>query len=88
MAGGPTPTANLKKVRVVSHDGDFAQTIQINLDKYSRTGAPARYIMKKEDALIVPEKGTGLLGGSTFTTITASVGIITSLILVIYQVKK
>jgi polysaccharide biosynthesis/export protein len=87
LAGGPTPNANLKKVRIVSHDGNFAQTIQLDLDKYSRSGAPARYILKKEDALIVPEKGTGFLGGAGFTTITATVGVITSLILVINQVK-
>jgi protein involved in polysaccharide export with SLBB domain len=88
LAGGPTATANLKKVRVVSHDGSFAQTMQIDMEKYSRTGAPARYIVKREDAVIVPDKGQGLLGSGAFTTITATVGVITSLILVINQVKK
>jgi protein involved in polysaccharide export with SLBB domain len=88
LAGGPTATANLKKVRIVSHDGNYAQTVQLNLEKYSRTGAPARYILKKEDALIVPDKGTGLLGSGAFTTITATVGVVTSLILVINQTTR
>ncbi len=89
LAGGPLTTADLKKVTIVSHDGNYGQTMQINLEKYAKSGAPARYIVQKEDAFIVPDKGTGFLGGGlNFTTITATVGVITSLILVINQVKK
>jgi polysaccharide biosynthesis/export protein len=87
LAGGPQATADLKKLRVVSRDGNYAQTLQFNLDKYSKTGRPARYILRKEDALVVPDKGSGFLGSGAFTTITATVGVITSMILVINQVK-
>jgi polysaccharide biosynthesis/export protein len=88
LAGGPLTSADLKKLRVVTRDGNYAQTLQFDLNRYTSSGKPARYILRKEDALVVPDKGPGFLGSGAFTVVTATVGVITSLILVINQVKK
>lgn len=84
LAGGPTPDADLKKARIISKDGYFAQTMEINLEKYSTTGKPVRYILKKEDTFLLPRKG-GRLG---LGTVTAVLGVITSTILITNQLSK
>jgi len=62
LAGGPTNGADLKKVRVVSKDGDYSQVITINVDEYTKTGQPARYIVRPEDTIVLPTRGGGFLG--------------------------
>jgi polysaccharide export outer membrane protein len=59
LAGGPTAVADLKNTHLVLKDGNYAQTIQFNLDKYVHSGRPARYIMQKEDLVIVPASRPG-----------------------------
>jgi polysaccharide export outer membrane protein len=83
LAGGPTPDADLKKARIISKDGYFAQTMEIDLEKYSTTGRPIRYILKKEDTFLLPRKGRGL-GIGTITTV---LGVITSSILIANQIR-
>jgi protein involved in polysaccharide export with SLBB domain len=83
LAGGPTPDADLKNARIISKDGYFAQTMQIDLEKYSTTGKPVRYILKKEDTFLLPRKGGGLGIG----TITAVLGVITSTLLIANQLR-
>ncbi len=68
-AGGPSPTADLKKVKVISRDGAYSQTYQINLEKYSKTGEPIRYVVRKEDTFVVPQRTTGFLNFGTIATI-------------------
>ncbi|UCE24762.1 MAG: polysaccharide biosynthesis/export family protein [Candidatus Zixiibacteriota bacterium] len=77
LAGGPVLEADLRKARVVTKDGYYAQTIEVNLDDYSKSGTPARYIMKKEDTFIVPYRRDGFLGIGLGTAATV-LGIITS----------
>jgi polysaccharide biosynthesis/export protein len=59
LAGGPTDVADLKHTHLVLKDGNYAQTIQFNLDKYVHSGRPARYIMQKEDLVIIPATRPG-----------------------------
>jgi len=59
MAGGPVENADLKHARLVIKDGNYAQTVELNLEKYVQQGRPARYIMKKEDLVIVPSGRPG-----------------------------
>ena len=59
LAGGPTETADLKHARLVIKDGNYAQTLELNLEKYVTQGRPARYIMQKEDLVIVPSARAG-----------------------------
>jgi len=54
LAGGPTEAADLKRARLLLKDGNYAQAIKLNLDKYTSTGRPARYIVQKEDMVVVP----------------------------------
>jgi polysaccharide export outer membrane protein len=59
LAGGPTETADLKHTRLVIKDGNYAQTLELNLEKYVSQGRPARYLMQKEDLVIVPSARPG-----------------------------
>lgn len=54
LAGGPSDGANLKKVRLLMKDGNYAQSVKLNLEAYAASGRPARYIMQKEDMIVVP----------------------------------
>ena len=81
LAGGPILEADLKETRVVTKDGFYAQTIQIDLDKYSKEGIPSRYVMKREDIFIVPYRSAGFLGIGLGTAATI-LGVITSGIII------
>jgi len=81
LAGGPAEGADLKKARIITKDGYYAQTIEVNLKKYSKTGIPARYIMRKEDTFILSRKGHGFLGVG-LGTIGTVVGIVSSVVLI------
>lgn len=48
LAGGHTEDADLKKVRIITKDGYYGQTLQFNLKRYSETGTLPRYIMGRE----------------------------------------
>ena len=54
LAGGPTEAADLKRARLLMKDGNYAQAVKLNLDEYTGTGRPARYIVQKEDMVVVP----------------------------------
>jgi polysaccharide export outer membrane protein len=62
IAGGTLPTANLKGIMVNSRVGEYANVYTINMDKQMKRGSPSRYLLRSEDAIVVPEKGGTLLG--------------------------
>lgn len=68
-AGGPSPSADLKKVKIISRDGAYSQTYQINIEKYAKTGEPIRYVVRKEDTFVVPQRTTSFLNFGTIATI-------------------
>ena len=78
MAGGPTDAADLEHTQLVLKDGNYAQTVRLDLEGYSRSGRPARYIMMKEDLVIVPTRREGFLSsgvgrvGTLLTVITTT----------------
>jgi polysaccharide export outer membrane protein len=80
LAGGHTEAADLKRVRVITKDGYYGQTLEFDLQRYSEIGALPRYIMRREDALIVPQKRSPL--GLNLGTIATFVGVVTSAILI------
>ncbi len=90
IAGGTLPTANLKGIMVSSRIGEYANVYTINMDKQMKQGSPSRYLLRSEDAIVVPEKGGTFLGvgfnalrdALTFGTT------ITSTILLIDRFKK
>ena len=79
LAGGPSESADLSRAHLVSKEGNFAKTITIDLEKYSATGRPMRYIVQKEDAIIIPRQKRGILSLRSAATI---VGVIASIALV------
>jgi protein involved in polysaccharide export with SLBB domain len=82
LAGGPTANADLKHIKILSKDGYYTQTYQFNMETYAKTGKPARYILRKEDTFIIPERQAGFLGaGLNIGTIAAVVGVVTSIYL-------
>ncbi|MBN1213252.1 MAG: polysaccharide export protein [candidate division Zixibacteria bacterium] len=86
LAGGPTPEANLKKARILTKDGQYAQSYQVNLEDYVETGRPARYILKNEDTFVIPQKRSGFFSGGISTWV-ALVGGITSAV-ILYELIK
>jgi len=62
LAGGPSTTADLKTVRVLTKDGPYSQTLTFNAESYAKNGKPVRYILRPEDTIILPGRG-GERGG-------------------------
>lgn len=87
LAGGPSSNADLKKARIITKDGQYGQSIEVNLEKYTESGYPARYIMRSEDTFVLPEKKGGLFGLSLGGVIQA-VGVISSAVLIYDRLKS
>ncbi|HOD65828.1 MAG TPA: polysaccharide biosynthesis/export family protein [candidate division Zixibacteria bacterium] len=87
LAGGPTNEANVKKARVVCKDEFYGQALEIDLERYSRSGAPARYVLGREDVVVVPHK-SGFFQGFNVTTVATLAGVITTSILVYDQLRR
>ena len=85
-ANGPTDNADLKQARVITRDGYYGQSIQLDLEKYSKTGTPACYILCREDIFIVPARQSGFLRDN-IGTIATVLGAVTSALL-IYETMK
>jgi polysaccharide export outer membrane protein len=68
VAGGFTPEADLKNVRVIIKDRQYASIVRVNLEEYIETGRPARLILHPEDTIIIPTRGQGFFS-STMGTI-------------------
>jgi len=82
LAGGPTASADLKHIKILTKDKYYSQSYQFSLENYAKTGKPARYIVRKEDTYIVPERQAGFFGtGLNVGTVAAAVGVITSMYL-------
>jgi polysaccharide export outer membrane protein len=77
LAGGTSPTANLKSVKINSKIGDYANVYSFNMEKQMKLGNPQRYILRPEDAIVVPERSAAFLGGFNafrdLLTVTATV---------------
>ncbi|MBU8932731.1 MAG: polysaccharide export protein [candidate division Zixibacteria bacterium] len=79
LAGGPTAMADLRKTKVITKDGYFGQTIQLDLDKYTRLGTLTRYTMQKEDVVVVAARRSSIL---SIANITGLIGVVTSTVLI------
>ncbi len=86
LSGGPASNADLGKTKLITKDGPYAQTLKIDLNKYVKSGTPARYIVRKEDTFVVPQKKSGILGIG-LPTLGATLGIATSAVLLIDRLK-
>jgi len=90
IAGGTSPNADLKKIRVSSKLSDYANIYSINFDKQTKEGRPQRYLVQAEDAIIVPHRGGGLfgIGFGMLRDVVTFAGTITSTILLVDRLSK
>lgn len=89
LAGGTSPDADLKSIRVSSKSGEYANVYEVNLDKQLKSGSPKRYILQPEDAIYVPLRRGGFGGGfNLFRDIVTLGTTITSTILLIDRINN
>jgi polysaccharide export outer membrane protein len=85
IAGGHLPEADLGDIRVASKLNGYSNAYHIDLERRIEKGDLQRYYISAEDAIVVPERSTGLFGlglGVVRDVLTLG-GTITSLILLI-----
>ena len=87
LAGGPTEDANMKKTRIVSKDGFYGQSMEVDLVKYSELGRPARYILDREDVVVVPRR-SGFLSGFNIATVATIVGVVSTAVLIYTELNS
>ena len=87
QAGGPTENADLRKTRVVSKDGYYGQSMQIDMEKYTSSGSPSRYVLNKEDVIVIPRKG-GFFRDLNIGTVATIVGVISTSVLIYTQLNE
>lgn len=81
LAGGPSNDADMKRARIITKDGQYGQSIEVNLEKYTESGYPARYIMRSEDTFVLPAKKGGLFGLSLGGVVQV-LGVVSSAVLI------
>jgi len=64
LAGGFTPEADLKNVRVVIKGPRYSKIVKIDLKKYVEEGRPPRLILRPEDTVYVPSRGAGFVSSA------------------------
>lgn len=84
LAGGPTASADIKKTKIITKDGYYGQSLHFNLERYTSTGAPNRYVMRKEDAIYIPERRSTFMS-TTLPIVGAAAGLVTTFLLVYNQ---
>ncbi|MFH1700081.1 MAG: polysaccharide biosynthesis/export family protein [Candidatus Zixiibacteriota bacterium] len=57
LAGGITERANLKDVQIITKNGSGTSVIKTNLKKYHKEGSPKRITIKREDTIVIGQKG-------------------------------
>lgn len=62
LAGGPTSSANLKKVKVIVKGVDNSQVYTLNMEEYAKQGTPQRFVLHPEDTIVIPAKKRNVLG--------------------------
>lgn len=63
LAGGPTPAADLSKVRVITPGEGNSTVLTYDLAKYSRQGTPCEVEIHSQETIMVPTKGGGKEAG-------------------------
>jgi protein involved in polysaccharide export with SLBB domain len=61
LAGGPTATADLKKVRILKRGGKNTTVVVKNLELHLEKGGPMNLLVEPKDILVVPAKRPGTL---------------------------
>lgn len=61
LAGGPTPEADLKEVKVLIKGATYSSVVKVNLEDFSSSGRPSRFFLHPEDTIILPERKSSFL---------------------------
>jgi polysaccharide export outer membrane protein len=62
LAGGPTPDADLGKVKIFNKQDPYSNVIIVDIEKRSEKGTPPRYKLRPEDTIIIPPDEGGFWG--------------------------
>ena len=82
-AGGATPAADLKNIRVISKIGDGSSVIKVNLKKYHADGQSRRVLIRPEDTIIIGEKSRAFLSWGQLRDFAAVAGTVISFLYLI-----
>lgn len=88
MGGGSMPTADLKRVKVVSKHADYSSVMTIDLERYAEIGAPRRYILRPEDTVVLPEKKLGFFRGAGWATLRDLLAVTASVISTVVLIDR
>jgi polysaccharide export outer membrane protein len=85
LAGGTAPDADLKKITVRDKSGSYSTVYKSDLDNQIDKGTPQRYLLSKENAIVVPRRGGTFMGVgfNVFRDVLALAGTLTSTFLLI-----
>lgn len=75
LAGGTTPDADLRNVRVVMKGPGYSNIVKIDLEEYVEKGSSPRYILHPEDTIVVPAREASL-----FATVLTAFGALAAII--------
>ncbi len=81
LAGGQTPDANLKNVRIITKAGAGTQIKRVNLVKYTNEAIAGRVFIRPEDVIILSRRSGGFLGLRVTEWVTVIGGISTAVLL-------
>lgn len=56
LAGGPTTSADLKEVKVLIKGATYSSVVKVNLEDFSSSGKPSRFLLHPEDTIIIPQR--------------------------------
>lgn len=56
IAGGPTPDAKLKEVKIIMRNRRYSSVATIDLERYSKKGTPPPFPLQPGDTIFIPRK--------------------------------
>jgi polysaccharide export outer membrane protein len=84
-AGGMTDQADLKKVDIISKNGDGSTAIRTDLRKYKSEGQARRIVIKPEDTIVIGEKRQSILSWSVVRDVVTLGGTVVTIVLLLNQ---
>lgn len=87
LAGGPSESADMNNVKVISKDGYNVQVMKVNLKKYQDTGRPGRYFLRPEDTIVLSRRSRGFLGLGSVSEWVGVLGGIGAVVLIIDRLE-
>lgn len=61
IAGGPTPLAKMDEVKIIMKGDHYSSVATINLESYSKQGAPSPFLLNPGDTIFIPERKASVI---------------------------